>query len=166
MAIDGLAPLPSRQGRPVFSGGKNMRRLAVFCILVVMPLVAEGREPPRGAVHGDDVDRLARRLERDTRELREEVLVVFRDRGSHREMETHLKEIERLAVRIREGADRRERDRYVREMLDKVDEEVRQIESHLRELSRARDLDRRAFDRVRDELADIGRILYRLRREL
>jgi hypothetical protein len=144
-----------------------MRRLTVFCMLVVIPLaVAEGRDPPRGALPGDEVDRLARRLERDSRELREEVLVVFRERGPHREMETHVKEIERLAAQIREGADRRERNRHVREVLDKIDEEVRQIDARMRELSRARDLDRRAFDRVRDELSDIGRILYRLRREL
>jgi hypothetical protein len=141
-----------------------MYRLSVLCVLAIVPLAAaEDRERPRSA---DEVERLSRRLERDARELREEVLHDFRSKGPHRELETHLRSLEKLAERIRETVERKDRSRHIREVLDKADDEVRHIDRAVLELGRSADLNRRAYDRVRDEMTDIHRILYRLRREL
>ena len=115
---------------------------------------------------GDEWDRLARRLERDARELREEVLVQFRERPGHKELEGHVREIERLAELIHSTKEREGRSRHVREILDKIDEEVRQIDRQVQELGRFKDINRKSYDHVRDELADMGRILYRMRKEL
>lgn len=142
-----------------------MYRLALFCTLVVAPLVvAEDRdkEPP----HGDHLDRMARRLERESRELREEVLVHFKGKVGFRDMEGHTREIERQAGRVAKLTDRDARPRMVREALDKIDEEVRDLTRHTLALGRVGGIDRKAYDHLRDELNDITRVLYWMRREL
>jgi len=140
-----------------------MYRLAVLCTLAVTPLaLAQGPEKPRI----DQMDRLARRLERDARELREEGLTHFRGRPAFRELEKHSREIEKLAAQIHKMTDRDARPRRIREALDRIDEEVRHLDRHVQELGRAKEIDRRAYDHVREELNDIGRTLYRMRREL
>ena len=75
-------------------------------------------------------------------------------------------EIERLAALIHTTKEREGRSRHVREALDKIDEEVRQVDRQVQELGRFKDLNRKNYDQVRDEMADIGRILYRMRKEL
>jgi len=139
-----------------------MKRLAVICALIVAPLVAgQGK-----GGSGDQIDRLARRLEREARELREEVIAHFKGRPGFRDMEGHAREIERLANRITKLADRDARPRMIRENLDKIDEEVRQLNRHILDLARVKGIDRRAYDHLRDEFTDIGRLLYRMRRDL
>jgi hypothetical protein len=139
-----------------------MHRLILLCALALPTAVAA--DPPRPA--GDEVERLARRLERDTREMREEVIVAFRGKEPFKDLEAHTREIERLAGAIREATEHRERQRFVRESLEKIDEHVRQVDREVNAIGRIRDIDRRAYDRVRDELSDMTRTLYRLRREL
>jgi hypothetical protein len=140
-----------------------MIRLTVLCILVAAPLaLAQPGEKPKG----DEVDRLARRLERDARELREEVLSHFRGNEYHRDLEDRLRTVEKLAGRLYDPKERRARANHVREILDKIDEEVRVIDRSVLEMGKAKKIDRRNYDRVRDELNDLHRILYRIRREV
>jgi len=141
-----------------------MCRLTVFCFLVLVPLVAAQDRKDRKP--RDEIERLSARLERDARELHEEVISHFRGREKHRELEKHLQAIEKLAARVREVTDRKERPRHVREMLGKIDEEMRHVDRAVLELGREKELDRKAYDRVRDELSDLRRILYRLRKEI
>jgi hypothetical protein len=142
-----------------------MMRLAVVCTLVLVPL-ALAQEPRRD--DRDEVARLARRLEQHVRELREEVIHVFRMREEHRGLERHLREVERLSESLHKATERtgEGRSRWAREVLDKIDVEMREIDLRMGELGRVRDIDRKAFDRARDEMADINRILYRIRREI
>jgi chromosome segregation ATPase len=146
-----------------------MYRLTLFRVLVctalaVVPLAAN---VARADQPGDEFDRLSRRLEREAKELREEVLVIFRDRPHYGDLVSSVQEIERLAESIHEMKERGEaRPRRVREALEKLDDLVRQVEHHLDELGRAKDIDRRAYERARDDLSDMSRVLYRLRKEL
>jgi len=144
-----------------------MYRLAFICVLLASPALSQDRDRDRDrGRQGDEIDRLARRLERDSRELREEVLSHFRNHGSYKELEKHAREIERQAGRVHKLTDVKARPKQVREGLDNIDEEVRHIDRHLREMARDKEIDRRAYDRLRDEVTDIGRTLYRLRKEL
>jgi hypothetical protein len=136
---------------------------ALACAALALPLAAGAA---RAEGKGDELDRLARRLERDAREMREEVLAPFREREPYRELVRRTQEIEHQAEAIHEMKERGDRPRRVREVLEKIDEELRQLDRQLDELGRARDLDRRAYDRVHDDLNDIRRLLYRMRREL
>jgi hypothetical protein len=135
---------------------------ALACAALALPLAA-GAARAEGK---DEFDRLARRLERDAREMREDVLVPFREREPYRELVRRTQEIERLAETIHEMKERGDRPRRVREVLDKIDEELRQLDRQVDDLGRVRDIDRRAYDRVHDDLNDIRRLLYRMRREL
>src|SRR5438132_1392690 len=129
-----------------------MKRLAVFCAVIVVPLVAGPAQAQR-----DDLDRLARRLEREVRELREEVIVHFKGRPGFREMEEHTREIERQANRITKLTDRDARRRILREALDRMEDEVRHVNRHILELGRGSGIDRRAYDHLRDEFTDVER---------
>src|SRR4051794_11361028 len=92
------------------SGGIVMYRLALLCVFTLAPAaVAQDRQ--KGGRQEDQIDRLARRLERDARELREEVISHFRKRPGFKDMEGHAREIERLAARIHKLADRDARPR-------------------------------------------------------
>lgn len=138
-----------------------MNRLAVLCVLAVTPLAAAQNKP-----HWDQLDRLARRIEREARDLREEVLIHFKGKPGCRDMEGHVRDIEREANRITKLTDRDARPRLIRESLDKIDEEVRQMNRHIIDLGLVGGIDRKAFDHLRDEFTDISRLLYRMRREL
>jgi chromosome segregation ATPase len=138
--------------------------MALGCVaLVCAPLVT-----PTAAAQGkgDAIERLSRRLERDARELREEVITHFRKSRAFKDLERHTREIERQAAVIHKLTDVKARPRQVREALDKIDEEVRHLDVHIREMARDKAIDGRAFDHLRDELTDINRTLSRLRREL
>jgi hypothetical protein len=138
----------------------TMKRLAVFLTLAAAALPAGADDK-----HADEIDRLARRLERDARELREDVLGRFRKHDSHGDLTKHARELERLAAFIPKLAGR-DRHREVREVMGKIDEEVRHIDRYIREMARDKGIDRKAYDHLRDEMTDIGRTLYRIRREL
>jgi hypothetical protein len=144
-----------------------MQRLTWFCVLagvaLALPLASSSA---RAEDKRDEFDRLARRLERDARELREEVLMPFREREHYRELAGQIEEIERLAARIHEAKERDERPRRVREILEKLDDAVRKVDREMDELGRNREFDRRAFERAHDEVSDMRRILYRMRKEL
>jgi len=80
-------------------------------------------------------------------------------------LEKRSREIERLAGRIHK-LDDKARPKQIRENLDLIDEEVRHIDRELREMARDKEIDRRAFDHLRDDVGNVGRTLYRIRREL
>lgn len=144
-----------------------MYRMALCCALLAGVASADERDRDRGkGGPPDSVDRLARRLERDARELREEVITHFRRSPLFKDMERHSREVERQAGLVAKLADRDARPRMIREILGKIDDEVRDLDRHVRELARERGIDRKAYDHLRDELTDIGRTLYRIRREL
>lgn len=143
-----------------------MYRLALACALLAAPAaVAQDRDKDRSR-QGDQIDRLARRLERDARELREEVISHFRKHGAFKDLEKHAKEIERQAGRVHKLTDVKARPRQVREALDNIDEEVRHLDRHIREMARDKTIDRKAYDHLRDEITDVGKTLYRIRKEL
>jgi hypothetical protein len=142
-----------------------MFRMTLLCAIVAAGAVgAQGRD--KGARKADDIDRLSIRLERDARELREEVIAHFRKSPVYKDMERHAREIEGQAARIHKLAYDNARPRLVREAIGKIDEEVREMDRHVLVLAREKAIDRKAFDHLRDEIADIGRILYRMRRDL
>jgi hypothetical protein len=141
-----------------------MFRMTLFFALVAAGAVgAQGRDKGRKA---DDIDRLSVRLERDARELREEVIAHFRRSPVYKDLERHARAIEGHAARVHKLAHDNARPRLVREALGKIDGEVREMDRHVLVLAREKAIDRRAFDHLRDEMADIGRILYRIRRDL
>ncbi len=141
-----------------------MTRMALFVLLAaIAPGVADARDKGKD---DDQIDRLARRLERDARELREEVLAHFGKHRFHGDLVKHAREIERLASTIHKLAERDARPRFIRAVLEKIDEEVRHLDRHIREMAADKAINRKAYDHLRDELTDIGRTLYRIRREL
>ena len=143
-----------------------MYRMALcFALLGAAAVHAEDREKEKGRPD-DQIDRLARRLERDARGLHEEMLTHFRKSGAFKDLDRHAKEVERLAGRIHKLADEKARPRQLRETLEKIDEEVRDIERHVRDMARDRGLDRRVYNHLRDDLTEIERTLYRIRKEL
>jgi hypothetical protein len=114
----------------------------------------------------DEFDRLSRRLERQARELRQDVLVAFRAAPQYGDLDRRLQEVERLAVRIHEMAERDERSRRVREVLERLEDEFRNVDRFVDDLGRNPNLDRRAYDRVRDDLREMRELIHRMRREL
>jgi hypothetical protein len=144
-----------------------MNRLSLFfalALVVVLPALAAGRDEP--GRRGDELDRLARRLERQAHEVRNELLTPFRVATQHRLLEERMQEIERQATRIHQMTERGERSRQVRELLEKIDDEFRTVDRAIEELGRERELDRRAYNRVRDDLRDMRETMHRMRREL
>jgi hypothetical protein len=134
-------------------------------VLVVSAAAADDRDKDKFR-KGDDIDRLARKLERDAHDMHEEVLVHFRKSPGYKDLSKHAREIERLAGRIHKLTDEKARPRQVREALNDIDEEMRHFERHVRELAREKELNRKAYDHLRDEITDLSRTMYRLRREL
>jgi hypothetical protein len=125
------------------------------------PVTFVAQERPR-----DEYDRLTLRLERQARELREDVLVPFRNTELHPRMVERVQEIERLATVIHRMVEREGRTERVREVLERLDEQFRHLDRHVDDLGRLREIDRRAYNRLRDDLRDMRETLHRLRREL
>jgi len=143
-----------------------MFRMAMLGVLVSASLaVAQDRDKSK-SFSNVQIDRLSRRLERDARELREEVITHFRRYRELKDLDGHAREIERLAGRIHKLAEGDARPRQIREALDAIDEEVRHLDRHVREMAREKEIDRAAYNHFRDEVSDISRTLYRIRSEL
>jgi hypothetical protein len=145
-----------------------MRQLHLTAILAaVLAALAVSAETSRADdKRGDEFDRLARRLEQQARELRVELLLPFRKFPQHRALEERLQDVERQAARIHQAAERDERNRRVREALEKLDDELRGLDRLVDELGREKEIDRRLYNRVRDDMREIHDTMHRMRREL
>jgi len=136
---------------------------APLAVLVVCAAGARADDRPKN----DEFDRLSRRLERQAKELREDVLVPFRGAPQARELGEQLHDIERLAERIHDDAERGEgRGRRVREQIERLEDKFRNVDRLVDDLGRTPNIDRRAYDRVRDDLREMREIIHRMRREL
>jgi hypothetical protein len=148
-----------------------MNRLGLFRVLAaaLAALIVSGvgrADERRPEDRRDEFDRLAQRLERQARELRTDLLGAFNRAPQHRQIEERLRTIEEQAARIHQAKERDERGRRVREALDRLDDEVRTLDRLIDDLGREREIDRRGFNRVRDDVREMRDTISRMRREL
>jgi hypothetical protein len=112
------------------------------------------------------IDRVARQLERQAREVHREVHAHFRRTPQFAHLDRDVSEMERLAHHIHDVAHRGGSLGHLRADVRKLDRLFHHVEELVEQMRDFRDLDRRAYAHLREALRDIGRSLHHLRDDL
>jgi chemotaxis protein histidine kinase CheA len=112
------------------------------------------------------IHRLARFVDRQARELDEEVEANFRNTPQYRHLHRDTEEIEELAEHIHQLIDRGASIQHIRRDVQRLDRLVDHVEDLVRELGAFRQIDRTAFFRLSRSAEQLERTIHRLREAL
>jgi hypothetical protein len=138
----------------------------------LVAVAAAGLLVPAGAAHADpgpyhrDLESLALRLSHEVREFDRQVDVNFRFTPEYERLLRHTIEMQRLSRHIAEEARCRRDVRHLRYDVERLEALYGLVRTEVECLGRRREVDRRAYFRLQDELDEVGLALRRLDREL
>jgi hypothetical protein len=112
------------------------------------------------------LDHVARQLQRQARDLHDEVHAHFCNTRLYRHLDQHVAEMERLAAHLHEVAHRRGSILHLRADVSRLDRLYHDVEDLVDALARYREVDRRALTHLRRNLAQIGCTLHHLQDDL
>jgi len=122
-------------------------------------------EPQR--VRGyEALHRAAQAVERNARDLHEEVDTHFRPSPAYDHLHKHARDIERLAKAVHDITDEARNARLLREAVAKLDDEVHHFVDVVEEAKHFREVPPRAYAHLREEAGELHRAVRAMMREL
>jgi hypothetical protein len=152
-ALLGLAGFASAQPRP------GIERIGPG-IRPNMPI--RPTPPPPMGPSFQHIDRLARQLERQARDLHEEVDNHFRPSPQYRHLHDDVEELEELADHIHDVLHRGASVTHLRADARKLDRLFHHVEDLVRDMGRSRTIDRRAYAHLRESLSRLEDTVHHL----
>jgi hypothetical protein len=120
----------------------------------------------RGDRGFSDVHRAARAIEKNARDLHEEVDEHFRRSPAYRHLHQHTREIERLAKAIHDITDSGDGRRRLRAAVNRLDEEVHHFVEVVEDSKRFRDIPAKAYNHLRQEVGQLHRAVLVMKRQV
>lgn len=108
------------------------------------------------------IDRLARQLERQARDLHDEVDAHFRPTPQYRHLHNDVEELEQLADHIHDVIHRGASVNHLRADARKLDRLFHHVEDLVQDMGRSRTIDRRAYFHLRQSLSRLEDTVHHL----
>jgi hypothetical protein len=113
-----------------------------------------------------NVDKLARQLERQTRDMHKEVHEHFQASPQYQHLEADVTKMQKLAQHMHDLVDRNGNARHLRQDMNELDQVYHHIQGLVREMAQSRQLNFQAFRHFREDLQRIETTLHHLRADV